>query len=117
MGDPLGSEKKYLKANRDQLMEEYPGKYLLIKGAQVFGAFETYEEGVKEGSTHVWGRSFSGQVRLAAGRCRGTEHSRVVHRSSLQCRHLTSESRGTEGTARETSSLFPRRQPCKALAQ
>ena len=31
-------------------MQEYPGKYLLIKGAQVFGAFETYEEGVKEGA-------------------------------------------------------------------
>ena len=50
MGDALGSEKKYLKANRDQFMREYPGKYLLIKGDQVFGAFETYEEGVKEGA-------------------------------------------------------------------
>ena len=117
MGDPLGSEKKYLKANRDQFMQEYPGKYLLIKGDQVFGAFETYEEGVKEGARTFGGRSFSGQIRLAAGRCRGTEHSRVVHRGSLQCRHLTSESRGAKGTARETSSLFLRRWPFKVLAQ
>ena len=50
MGDPLGTEKEYLKANRDQFMQEYPGKYLLIKDEEVFGAFETYEEGVKEGA-------------------------------------------------------------------
>lgn len=50
MSDPLGSEKEYLKANRDRFMQEYPGKYLLIKGDQVFGAFETYEEGVREGA-------------------------------------------------------------------
>lgn len=49
MDDPLGSEKEYLKANRDRFMREYPGKYLLIKGDQVSGAFETCDEGVKEG--------------------------------------------------------------------
>ncbi len=50
MGDPLGSEKEYLKANRERFMREYPGKYLLIKGDRVSGAFETYDEGVKEGA-------------------------------------------------------------------
>ena len=50
MGDLLGAEKKYLKDNSDEFMKEYPGKYLLIKGTQVCGAFETSDEGVREGA-------------------------------------------------------------------
>ena len=48
MTDPLKQEKEYLKSHQVKLAE--PGKYLLIKGATVHGAFETYEQGVIEGA-------------------------------------------------------------------
>ncbi len=50
MEDILSSEKTYLKANHEELSKEYPGKYLLIKGESVHGAYETLEEGVTEGA-------------------------------------------------------------------
>ena len=49
MTDPLIKEKAYLKSNQAELAVKYPGKYLLIKGDIVHGAFETYEQGVTEG--------------------------------------------------------------------
>ena len=49
MTDPLAREKAYLKSNREALAASYPGKYLLIKGEDVLGAFETYDQGVTEG--------------------------------------------------------------------
>ena len=49
MADPLAKEKVFLKQNQATLAEQYPGKYLLIKGEQVYGAFETYEQGVNAG--------------------------------------------------------------------
>jgi hypothetical protein len=48
--DPLKQEKEYLKSHQVKLAEQYPGKYLLIKGDTVHGAFETYEQGVIEGA-------------------------------------------------------------------
>ena len=50
MEDILSREKIYLKENHEVLLKEYPGKYLLIKGASVHGAYETLEEGVTEGA-------------------------------------------------------------------
>lgn len=50
MTDPLAEEKAYLRANQPELAEKYPGKYLLIKGNVVHGAFETYEQGVTDGA-------------------------------------------------------------------
>lgn len=49
MTDPLAGEKVFLKENRAALAERHPGKYLLISGDRVHGAFETYEEGVGAG--------------------------------------------------------------------
>ena len=50
MEDILSREKTYLKDNHEELSKEYPGKYLLIKGESVRGAYETLEEGVTEGA-------------------------------------------------------------------
>ena len=49
MDDLLKKEKAFLKANLDELQKKYPGKYLLIKGDKVHGAFETFKEGVEAG--------------------------------------------------------------------
>ena len=49
MEDLLKKEKAYLKDNLDELQKKYPGKYLLIKGDKVHGAFETFKEGVEAG--------------------------------------------------------------------
>lgn len=49
MADPLAKEKVFLQQNQAALAEQHPGKYLLIKGEQVYGAFETYEQGVSVG--------------------------------------------------------------------
>ena len=50
MKDILSKEKTYLKENHEDLLKEYPGKYLLIKGESVHGAYETLEQGVIEGA-------------------------------------------------------------------
>ena len=55
VADPLAKEKAYLRSNQAELAAKYPGKYLLIKGASVRGAFETYEQGITEG-TKLLGR-------------------------------------------------------------
>ena len=49
MTDPLTREKKFLKENQKELADQFPGKYLLIKGEKVVGGFETYEQGISEG--------------------------------------------------------------------
>ena len=50
MMDPLATEKTYLREHLDELASAHPGKFLLIKGDQVHGAFETYKQGVIEGA-------------------------------------------------------------------
>lgn len=50
LADPLIREKKFLKENQKELSDRFPGKYLLIKGEEVMGGFETYEQGVSEGA-------------------------------------------------------------------
>ncbi len=49
MGDPLASEKEFLRANLDELAVAHPGKYLVIQGEKVYAACETYDQGVSEG--------------------------------------------------------------------
>ncbi len=49
MADPLAKEKAFLQQNQAALAEQHPGKYLLIKGERVYGAFETYDQGVSAG--------------------------------------------------------------------
>ena len=49
MSDPLTKEKDYLLSNLEEFAKVYPGKYLLIKDEAVWGAYETYDQGVREG--------------------------------------------------------------------
>lgn len=47
----LTVERDYLRDNHDRLRRRYPGKYLLIKGTKVYGAYDTREAGVVAGVT------------------------------------------------------------------
>lgn len=49
MPELLTTERAYLKNNLDSLARQYPGRYLLIKGEEVYGAFETHDLGVDAG--------------------------------------------------------------------
>lgn len=49
-GDPLSREKAFLREHLDELARNHPGKYLLIHGEELHGAFETYEKGVEAGT-------------------------------------------------------------------
>ena len=49
MEDPLAKEKAFLKENQKELAAQHPGKYLLIKDAEVHGAYETFDQGVAAG--------------------------------------------------------------------
>jgi hypothetical protein len=48
-GDMLAREKAYLRDHQTELAEKYPGKYLVIQGETIYGAYETYDQGVNEG--------------------------------------------------------------------
>ena len=50
MADPLARESAFLRANVAELAAKYPGRYLLIKGEEVHGAFETLDEGISVGA-------------------------------------------------------------------
>ncbi len=50
MTDLLATEKTYLADHQSELVQKHPGKFLLIKGKAVHGAFQTYEQGVIEGT-------------------------------------------------------------------
>lgn len=56
--DILSREKEFLRQNLENLRSEHPGKYLLIQGKKVLGAFETYDKGVKFGVNLHTGRPF-----------------------------------------------------------
>ena len=56
--DILSQEKDFLRQNLEKLQSEHPGKYVLIQGKQVLGAFETYDEGVNFGVNHFSGKPF-----------------------------------------------------------
>lgn len=49
MPELLSKERAFFKDNLHDLADEYPGRYLLIKGEAVVGAFETYDLGVDAG--------------------------------------------------------------------
>jgi hypothetical protein len=40
----LETELKYLQTHKEDLIKLYPGRYLVIKGEEVSGAYETREE-------------------------------------------------------------------------
>ena len=47
--DVLAREKAYLRNHQAELAEKYPGKYLVIQGETVYGAYETFDDGVDQG--------------------------------------------------------------------
>jgi hypothetical protein len=40
----LDKERAYLNAHKDELLKQYGGKYLVIRGEQVGGAYDTIED-------------------------------------------------------------------------
>ena len=49
MTELLAKERAFLKGNVEGLAAKYPGRYLLIKGERVYGAYETHDQGVDAG--------------------------------------------------------------------
>ncbi|MHB8413267.1 MAG: hypothetical protein ACYDDI_15165 [Candidatus Acidiferrales bacterium] len=43
----LETERKYLDSHREELTRQYGGKFLVIKGEQVTGAFDTMEDALQ----------------------------------------------------------------------
>lgn len=52
----LETEMNYLKTHREDLVKLYPGRYLVIKGEEVTGAYETREAAL-EGAAEMHGLS------------------------------------------------------------
>ena len=48
-GRILTEETEFFEQNRDEFVQEHPNQYLLIKGRELFGSFETQTEAVNEG--------------------------------------------------------------------
>ncbi|MBZ5563757.1 MAG: hypothetical protein LAP13_15210 [Acidobacteriia bacterium] len=46
-GTMLETERKFLESNREALLKEYGGKFLVISGEEVGGAFDTIEEAIQ----------------------------------------------------------------------
>lgn len=50
-GEVLAEERRFYAAQRESLLRAYEGKYVLIKGSELVGAFDTpnaaYEEGLR----------------------------------------------------------------------
>ena len=44
----LETERKFLENNRDELLKQYGGKFLVIKGTQVTGAWDTIEQALRD---------------------------------------------------------------------
>jgi hypothetical protein len=44
----LEKERKFLDAHRDELLQKYGDKFLIISGDQVTGAFDTIEQALQE---------------------------------------------------------------------
>ena len=45
----LAGEAEFLDQNRDEFLERFPGKFLLIKGRKLQGQFNTREEAIQAG--------------------------------------------------------------------
>ena len=46
---PLEEERAFFDAHREQLLKEHPGKFALIKGHELIGAFDSDENAYTEG--------------------------------------------------------------------
>lgn len=55
MSELLAVERAYFMGNLESLAKQHPGRYLLIKGEKVYGAYETHALGVDAG-IEVFGR-------------------------------------------------------------
>ena len=49
MTELLAKERAFLKENAEELVAKHSGRYLLIKGESVYGAYETHDQGVDAG--------------------------------------------------------------------
>ena len=47
----LETERNFLSAHRDELLKQYGGKFLVIKGEEVTGAFDTMEEALENATS------------------------------------------------------------------
>lgn len=55
MNDPLSVEKSFWSENQEQFSREYAGMFLLIKGTEIHGVFDSHDAGVTAG-VEMFGR-------------------------------------------------------------
>jgi len=76
---PLEKEFKYYIKHQDELLKEYKGKYVVIKGNKVLGAYKTELEAIEETSkSHELGTFLVQHVDPGDKSILQTFHSRVI---------------------------------------
>ena len=79
MAAPLQKEFEYYLAHQGELVEKYRGKFVVIKGDQVLGAYADELEAIQKTSqTHELGTFFVQRCEPGAENYTATYHSRVV---------------------------------------
>jgi hypothetical protein len=54
----FAAEKATFETNRAQLFSEHPGKYVLVKGDDILGVFDTENDAVREGYARFGSQAF-----------------------------------------------------------
>jgi hypothetical protein len=54
----LDAERQYFEQHRDDLLRQYPGRFILIKNQEVRGPFDTIQEALTAGSREYGTSSF-----------------------------------------------------------
>jgi hypothetical protein len=75
----LEPEFRYYREHQDELVREHNGKFVVIQGAEVLGAYDTYEQAYAEVSRdHLLGTFLIQHVEPGEGAYTQTFHSRVA---------------------------------------
>jgi len=79
MAAPLQKEFEYYRAHQDELVEKFRGKFVVIKGEEVLGAYSNELEAIQKTSkTHELGTFFVQRCEPGTENYTATFHSRVV---------------------------------------
>jgi hypothetical protein len=54
----LDSERQYFMDNRDELLQRYPGKFVVVKDQRLLGAFDTIQDALSAGAREYGMSSF-----------------------------------------------------------
>ena len=75
----LEGEFRYYREHQNELVRQYEGKFVVIQGTEVLGAYDTYEQAYAAASQdHVLGTFLIQHVEPGEGSFTQTFHSRVA---------------------------------------